>query len=152
MNFAKFLRTPFNIMLTVDYSCEALHLRYLQRSWLQPWDYEVATHVVSIFHFILFISSILFQLLQNWKALEYSETLVQNALIYGGSIRSAGTVSSKCSVEHLFSKISQNSEENACAEVSFSIKLLAFCNFIEKETPAQVFSCKFCEIIIKNTI
>ena len=35
--------------------------------------------------------------------------------------------------------------------VSFLIKLLALgCNFIKKETLAQVFSCEFCEIF-KNT-
>ena len=34
--------------------------------------------------------------------------------------------------------------------VSFLIKLQAGCNFIKKETLAQVFSCKFCEIS-KNT-
>ena len=51
----------------------------------------------------------------------------------------------------MFLKISQNSEENTCARVSFLIKLqtLAY-NFIEKETLTQVFSCEFCEIF-KNT-
>ena len=34
-------------------------------------------------------------------------------------------------------EISQNSQENTCASA---------CNFIKKETLAQVFSCKFCEI------
>ena len=38
----------------------------------------------------------------------------------------------------------QNSQEKACARVSFSIKLKA--NFIKKETEAQVFSCDLCEI------
>ena len=38
---------------------------------------------------------------------------------------------------------------NACARVSFLIKLHA-CNFIKKETLAQVFSCEFYEIS-KNT-
>ena len=64
-------------------------------------------------------------------------------------------------------EISQNSQENTCARVSFLIKLqarraseaqrlrvseaLRACNFIKKETLAQVFSCEFCEIS-KNTI
>ena len=48
----------------------------------------------------------------------------------------------------VFLKISQNSQENNCARVSFSIKLA--CNFIKKETLAQVFSCEFCKIF-KNT-
>ena len=40
---------------------------------------------------------------------------------------------------------------NTCARVSFLIKLLAeACNFIKKETLAEVFSCKFCKIS-KNT-
>ena len=38
----------------------------------------------------------------------------------------------------------QNSQENPCARVSF------YCNFIKKETMAQVFSCEFCKIF-KNT-
>ena len=50
----------------------------------------------------------------------------------------------------MFLEISQNSEENTCARVSFLIKLEAeFCNFIKKETLAQVFSCEFCEIFKK---
>ena len=51
----------------------------------------------------------------------------------------------------MFLKISQNSQENICAGVSFLIKLQASaCNFIKKETLARVFSCEFCEIF-KNT-
>ena len=40
--------------------------------------------------------------------------------------------------------ISQNSQETTCAEASFLLKLY------EKETPAQLFSWKFCETF-KNT-
>ena len=43
----------------------------------------------------------------------------------------------------MFLEISQNSQENTCAS-------LKACNFIEKETLAQVFSCELCEIS-KNT-
>ena len=44
-------------------------------------------------------------------------------------------------------KISQNSHENISARVSFLISLQAeACNFITKETLAQVFSCGFYEI------
>ena len=50
-----------------------------------------------------------------------------------------------CSVKKVFLEILQNSQENTCARVSFLI-----CNFIKKETLAQVFSCEFCEIS-KNT-
>ena len=60
----------------------------------------------------------------------------------------------------LFLEISQNSQENTCAKISFLIKLQVSalqlyskkrpwhqaCNFIEKETLARVFYCEFCEI------
>ena len=49
----------------------------------------------------------------------------------------------------MFLKILQNSLENTCARVSFLIKLQA-CNFIKKETLAQVFSYEFCEIFETN--
>ena len=60
-------------------------------------------------------------------------------------------VSQRCSVKVVFLEISQNSLENTCAGVSFLIKLQVWaCNFIKKETLAQVFSCEFCKIS-KNT-
>ena len=46
----------------------------------------------------------------------------------------------KCSIKKVFLKISQNSQENTCARVSFS----------KKETLTQAFSCEFLEIF-KNT-
>ena len=47
----------------------------------------------------------------------------------------------------VFLKISQNSEENTCAWVSFLKKLQAeACTCIKKENLAQVFSCESCEI------
>ena len=53
----------------------------------------------------------------------------------------------RCFVKQVFLEISQNLQENTCARVSFLLKLLAWaCNFIKKDTPAQVFSCEFCEI------
>ena len=53
----------------------------------------------------------------------------------------------RCSVEKVFIEISQNSQENTYARVSFLIKFQAkICNFIKKEALAQVFSCEFCEI------
>ena len=49
--------------------------------------------------------------------------------------------------EKVFLEISQNSQENICARVSFLIKLQASaCKFIKKETLAQVFSSEFYEI------
>ena len=58
--------------------------------------------------------------------------------------KSAEAVIQRCSVKKVFLEISQNSQENTCARVSFLI------NFIKKETLVQVLSCKFCEIS-KNT-
>ena len=57
----------------------------------------------------------------------------------------------RCSVKKVFLEISQNSQENTRARVSFLIRLHEeACNFIKKETLAQVFSCEFCDIS-KNT-
>ena len=53
-----------------------------------------------------------------------------------------------CSVKKV--EISQYSQENIYARVSFLIKFQVACNFIKKETLAQVFSCEFYEIS-KNT-
>ena len=53
----------------------------------------------------------------------------------------------RCSVKKVFLEILQNSQKNTCARVSFLIKLqTSACNFIKKETLAQVFSCEFCKI------
>ena len=46
----------------------------------------------------------------------------------------------------VFLKISQNPQENTFARVSFLTKLQEVCNFIKKETLAQVFFSEFCEI------
>ena len=46
------------------------------------------------------------------------------------------------SVKKVLLEISQNSQESTCARVSLLIKLQAsVCNFIKRETLAQVFSC-----------
>ena len=51
----------------------------------------------------------------------------------------------------MFLESLQNSQESTCARVSFLKKSQALaCNFIKKETLAQVFSSEFCEIS-KNT-
>ena len=63
------------------------------------------------------------------------------------SIKSIEAVLQRCSVEKAFLEILQNSLENTCVRVSILIKLQAqACNFIKKETLAQVFYCEFCEI------
>ena len=65
--------------------------------------------------------------------------------------RFSEAVARRCSVKKVFLEISQNSQENTCARVSFLIKLLPeACNFMKKETLAQVFSCEFC-VISNNT-
>ena len=51
--------------------------------------------------------------------------------------------------KEVFLKISQNSQENTCARVSFLIKLQASgLQLYQKETLAQGFSCESCEISI----
>ena len=45
----------------------------------------------------------------------------------------------RCSIKIVFLEIAQNSQENTCA-----------CNFIKKETLAQVFSCEFCEVFMNT--
>ena len=56
--------------------------------------------------------------------------------------------------KRVFLEISQTSQEKTCARASFLIKLQSYrpeaCNFIKKETLAQVFPCELCEIS-KNT-
>ena len=47
----------------------------------------------------------------------------------------------------VFLEISQNSQENTCARISFLINLQASaCNFTKKETLTQVLFCEFYEI------
>ena len=47
----------------------------------------------------------------------------------------------------IFLEISQNSQENTCARVSFFNKVAGKAsNFIKIEALTQVFSCEFCEI------
>ena len=48
----------------------------------------------------------------------------------------------------MFLEVLQYSQENTCGGVS--LKFLAACNFIRKETLVEVFFFKFCEIF-KNT-
>ena len=59
-------------------------------------------------------------------------------------------VTRSCSVNNVFLKISQISQENTCARVSFLIKLQTSGNFFIKEALAQVFSYQFCKIFINQ--
>ena len=56
-----------------------------------------------------------------------------------------------CSIKKAFLKISQNSQENTSAEVTFLNKvaslMLVILFFIKKETPTQVFSWELCEFL-----
>ena len=64
-------------------------------------------------------------------------------------VKLSEAVVQRCFAKKVFLEISQNSQENTCVKVSFLINLKTFlkaCNFIKKETLAQVFSCEFCEI------
>ena len=56
----------------------------------------------------------------------------------------------KCYIKKVFLKISQNSQENTSARVSWSVPEPKAYNFIKKETLVQVFSSELCEIF-KNT-
>ena len=56
----------------------------------------------------------------------------------------------RCFIKKVFLEVPLNSQENACARVSFLAKFQAACNFIKKENLPQVFFSKFCEIS-KNT-
>ena len=63
----------------------------------------------------------------------------------------AEAVTRRCSVEKVSLEISQNSRENTCARVSFLIKVTGLrpeaCNFIKKETLAQVFPVEFAKFL-----
>ena len=51
------------------------------------------------------------------------------------------------SIKKVLLEILQNSQENTCVRVSFLTKFQTEdCNFIKKNTLAQVFSCEFCKI------
>ena len=59
-------------------------------------------------------------------------------------MRMTEAVAQRCSVKKVFLQISQNPQENTHARVSFARKMQAeACNFIKKDTLAQMFSCKF---------
>ena len=74
----------------------------------------------------------------------------KNLILYLGK-KLSEAVARRCFVKMVFLEISQNLQENNCARVSFLIKLHPeACNFIKKETLAQVFSCEFC-VISNNT-
>ena len=60
--------------------------------------------------------------------------------------QTAEACTQRCSVKKVLLEISQNSQENTCASLFFN----EVGGWIKKDSPAQVFSCEFCEIS-KNT-
>ena len=56
--------------------------------------------------------------------------------------KALAAVGQRCSTKKVFLNISQNSLETTSAGVSCNSN-----NFIKKETPAQVFSCAFREVV-----
>ena len=59
-------------------------------------------------------------------------------------------VARRCSIEKIFLKISQNSQENTCAIVFFN-KVTGKASYLfKKEALAQVFSCEIREIFKNN--
>ena len=72
----------------------------------------------------------------SWRS--FSQYFIIHYFVFDSQIRLTEAVAQRFSVEKVFLKISHNSQENTCARVSFKA-----CNFIKKETLAQVFSCEF---------
>ena len=70
---------------------------------------------------------------------------IQNYHFFTTPVPVLEAVVHRLSVKKVFLKILQNSQENFWARVSFLIKYCRreYCNFIKKETLAQVFPCKF---------
>ena len=102
---------------------------------LQGNKSAIITHPVSIESTLL-----LFLFIQSFLALNF----IMYILII---LTCSESVGQRCSVKNVFLKISQNSQENTCDRVSLLLKLQSSaCNFIKKETLAQVFSCQFSEI------
>ena len=69
-----------------------------------------------------------------WNYIKVPATNIKYFISSRGDLSEA--VVQRCSVKKVFLEISQISQEKPEA-----------CNFIKKETLAQVFSCEFCEII-----
>ena len=59
-------------------------------------------------------------------------------------------VTQRCSLKNVLRNFAKFTEKHLCQSLFFNKVAGAACNFIKKETLAQVFSCEFCEIS-KNT-
>ena len=80
---------------------------------------------------------------KNISDLTFKEILVI-CYTFSSFILTSRSSHQRCSVKKMFSKISQNLQENTCARVSYLIKLQTVG---KKETQTQMFSCDFCEIL-----
>ena len=85
--------------------------------------------------------------LENWNSCVLNAFKTRKCKSKKNKQTSIRSSPSEVLCKKVFLKIYQNSQEKTSTSVSFLIKLQALvCNFIKKETLAQVFSCKFCEI------
>ena len=80
----------------------------------------------------------------DYKTTEFEAvvTRLSNAVSQQEQKQSTGGVLQK----NMFLKVSQNSQENTCARVSFLIKLQAWPATLLKRRQAQMLSCEFSEI------
>ena len=115
--------------------------------------------VVTLIMAVIFILNVyqhsLRNSLQNYCSPGIPKSKVKKLFDVKGSVREESShieprktraVALRCSVKKLFLKYT-NAQENTCARVSFLGKLqVSFCNFVKKETLAQVLLCEFCEI------
>ena len=83
--------------------------------------------------------------LKHQETLQTTLTMESNYLLAKPALPILEAATKGVLCKKLFLEISQNSQENTCARVSFLIKMQA-CNFIRKETLTQAFSGEFCEI------
>ena len=103
------------------------------------------------FLFVLFLENVLFNShvvslthagkRSNSRSQMFSKTgVLKNFAIFTGK--------NLCSVEKVFLKNSQNSQENNCTGISYFSKGAGLrpATLLKKTLCAQVFSCKFCEI------
>ena len=64
---------------------------------------------------------------------------------FNHAIKKTEAVASRCFVKKAFLKFLQNSQETLMPGSFLNKAAVQACNFITRETPAQVFSCTFCE-------
>ena len=114
VSFFVFLFFPFLLFLFLFFSVFFLYLSMSTFKVVFSSSYATVTFVLSTTYLL------------DQSNSSYSEAVVR-----------------RCSVKKVYLVISQNSQENTCARVSF------LNNFIKKET-AKVFSCEFCEISKNN--